>query len=223
MPSSKLVIAIDGPAGAGKSTVARSLSESLGLKLLDTGSMYRALAFKSIESSIPADKETEIVELARQCLISFDEVNPQNVMLDGTDVSDSIRSIEIGEIASQISVYPEVRQRLVHLQQEVIQRGGYVLEGRDVTTVVAPLADLKIFLTASIEERARRRWLELRAVQPENTLQNVVKDVIIRDHRDYTRSDGALMLAEDAVIIESFGLSIAQVVDTIKNLVSKLD
>lgn len=219
MLKSNVVIAIDGPAGAGKSTVAKQLAERLGIKLLDTGAMYRALAFKAIQNSIESSNEAELCKLAESTEITFDIETKSRVHVDGQDVSELIRTLHVGEFASQISVFPRIRTKMVALQQQVITSGGYVLEGRDVTTVVAPNADLKIFLTASIEERARRRWLELRSEQPDNTLQNVVKDVVIRDHRDYTREVGALMLAEDAMIVESFGLSVEQVVDHIISLI----
>lgn len=209
------VIAIDGPAGAGKSTVARLLALRLGLQILDTGAMYRALAYRVLVSGVPVDDPEAISHLAAAAEIGFPEESPDRVHVDGVDVADQIRTLEIGEVASQISVYKAVRERLVTLQQDVIARGGYVLEGRDVTTVVAPNANLKIFLTASIEERARRRWLEIKARGETETLQKVVKDVVIRDHRDYTRPDGALMLAEDAVIVESFGLTPDEVVEQI--------
>lgn len=221
MPNSKLVIAIDGPAGAGKSTVARLLSKRLGLHLLDTGAMYRALALKVVRQGLATSQAEQIVWLAQNSSISFPPNQPDQVHLDGEDVSGQIRTLEIGEVASQISVLTGVRSRLVALQQAVIASGGYVLEGRDVTTVVAPNAALKIFLTASIEERARRRWEEIASDDPAATLQKVVKDVVIRDHRDYTRPDGTLMLAEDAVIIESFGLTPEQVVDQIESLVKR--
>jgi cytidylate kinase len=140
---------------------------------------------------------------------------PQIVLLDGEDVSAQIRTLEVGQAASEFSTIAEVREEMVRRQQEIVARGGTVLEGRDVTTVVAPDADVKVFLTASIEERARRRWVEIKQNGQNETLQKVVKDVVERDHRDYTRDESPLQLAEDAVIIESFGLTPEQVADRI--------
>lgn len=222
MRISELVVAIDGPAGAGKSTVARLLGERTGLRLLDTGAMYRALALRVMEKGFTLAQSENIVWEAQNANITFPAETPDKVHIDGIDVSGKIRTLEIGEMASQISVLREVRARLVAQQQAIIKRGGYVLEGRDVTTVVAPDADLKIFLTASIEERARRRWIEIQGEEKGVSLQQVVKDVVTRDFRDYTRPDGTLMLAEDAVIIESFGITADQVVDRIEDLLKKV-
>jgi cytidylate kinase len=139
------------------------------------------------------------------------------VTLDGEDVTEAIRSLEVGRRASEVSVHSPVRRAMVTRQRKLVENGDCVLEGRDVTTVVAPDAQVKVFLTASIEERARRRWLESKA----DTLQAVVKDVVTRDHRDYTRQDSPLMLAEDAVIIESFGVTPDQVAEQIAKLAKK--
>lgn len=212
-----LVVAIDGPAGAGKSTVARLVGERLGLPLLDTGAMYRCVALSCLRDGV--SEREGIIAAARRIDIRF--APPAVVLLDGEDVSGPIRTLEVGQAASEFSTIGEVREEMVRRQKEIVSRGGTVLEGRDVTTVVAPNADVKVFLTASIEERARRRWVELKQKGDNETLQNVVRDVVERDHRDYTRTESPLQLAEDAVIVESFGLSPEQVADRIIALVRR--
>lgn len=206
-----MIIAIDGPAGAGKSTIARGLARALELDLLDTGAMYRAFALAAFRKG----KDFNVFELINEVKIDFGPSPDRKIRLDGVDVSEEIRSLEISQIASQLSTISEVRRAMVSAQQSIISVGNWVLEGRDVTTVVAPKADLKIFLTASIEERARRRWVEMVAKGDPVTLPAVVKEVVERDHRDYTRNDSPLMLAEDAIIVESFGLSPDEIIERI--------
>lgn len=206
-----MIIAIDGPAGAGKSTIARGLAKSLQLDLLDTGAMYRAFALSAFRKG----EDFDVTELINEVQIDFGPSPDRKIRLDGVDVSEEIRSLEISQMASQLSTISEVRRAMVSAQQSIISVGNWVLEGRDVTTVVAPKADLKIFLTASIEERARRRWVEMVAKGDPVTLQAVVKEVVERDHRDYTRDDSPLMLAEDAIIVESFGLSPDDIIERI--------
>lgn len=215
------VIAIDGPAGSGKSTVARIISARTGMPLLDTGAMYRCAALSCLREGINLNATQAVIQHSAQVGISFLSGNPQRVLLNDQDVTDAIRTLEVGQAASQISTYAEVRADMVHRQQEIVARGGTVLEGRDVTTVVAPDAEVKVFLTASIEERARRRWLELRQKGEETRLQAVVLDVVERDHRDYTRTESPLQLAEDAVIIESFGITPEEVADRVLALIPR--
>jgi len=192
----KLVIAIDGPAGAGKSTVAKALAKELGLKYLDTGAMYRALALAASRQGLGASDGDRAAALAQQVEISFGEGNPPPVLLDGEDVSGLIRTPEIGELASALSTHSGVRQALVARQQAMVAEGGYTLEGRDVTTVVAPNAQVKVYLTASLEERAKRRHLELGEKAPD--YEEMRKQIQTRDTRDITREDSPLTVAPGA-------------------------
>jgi CMP/dCMP kinase len=213
----KLVIAIDGPAGAGKSTVAKALARELGLRYLDTGAMYRALALAASRAGLTAADGPRAAELADRIEISFGEGDPPRVLLDGEDVTGLIRTPEIGELASALSTHSGVRQALVARQQAMVAEGGYTLEGRDVTTVVAPNAQVKVYLTASLEERAKRRQLEMGVKSPE--YDELRKQMQTRDHRDITREDSPLTVAPDAHIIESGCLTVEQVVEKIRWLV----
>lgn len=213
--ASKIVIAIDGPAGSGKSTVTRIVAERLGLSILDTGAMYRCLALKALRQNVFSLDELAMIGESTE--IEFEPGEPQRVILDGEDVTAEIRTLEVSRRASEVSAHAPVRRVLVKRQKELLSKGGCVLEGRDVTTVVAPDAEVKIFLTASIEERARRRWAETEG----SSLQDVVKEVVTRDYRDYTRDDSPLQLSEDTVIIESFGITAHEVADKIIKLANR--
>lgn len=217
---SGIVIAIDGPAGAGKSTVAKALARELGLRYLDTGAMYRALALATSRAGFGAEDHLEAANIAKQIDIHFGEGDPPRVLLNGEDVTTAIRTPEIGELASALSTHPDVRKQLVARQQALVAEGGYTLEGRDVTTVVAPKADVKVYLTASLEERAKRRHEEMNEkgmATPE--YDELRKQMQTRDHRDITREDSPLSVADGATIIESGGLSIREVMDRIIALI----
>lgn len=201
------VVAIDGPAGAGKSTVAKRVADELGFAYLDTGAMYRCVAL-SVED--PCDA-SEAARAAENMQVEFRRGDPQRVLLDGRDVTADIRAAEISERASVVSTYPGVRRALVAKQRELCDKGGVVLEGRDTTTVVCPDAQLKIFLTASIEERARRRWAE-QDPSSRQPLVEVMEHIRIRDDRDSRRADSPLTIADDAVVIDTDGLDADQVV-----------
>lgn len=183
--------------------------------------MYRALGLKARATGVSTDDGDGLALLLGTTVVALEEGDPPRVVLDGHDVTAAIRTAEAGQDASRLSVHPQVRKGLVAQQRRMIESGGVVLEGRDTTTVVAPDADLKVFLTASIEERARRRWLEAGAKGQDVSLQAVVVDVVERDHRDYSRPDSPLSLAEDAVIIESFGLSPNDIVERIVRLLAE--
>lgn len=219
MPDSKrIVIAIDGPAGAGKSTTAKALAGELGLRYLDTGAMYRALALKAAREGVSPSDEAGATALAESSHIEFGEGDPAPVLLDGEDVSAKIRTLEIGEAASALSAHPGVRRAMVARQQALVREGGVVLEGRDATTVIAPDADLKIYMTASLEERANRRHRELQRGSSASKFEDVRQQIENRDHRDINRQDSPLTVAPGAYVVETAGLSVQQVVARIRSL-----
>lgn len=205
-----MVIAIDGPAGAGKSSVARAVATALGFTYLDSGAMYRCVALAAIERGADLDDPQTMGALARSLEITPDG---ERVGLDGEDVSVAIREPVVTETASRISVHPAVREAMVARQQQLIDRGRYVAEGRDIGTVVSPGAPLKVFLTASPGERARRR-----AVQTGENEVAVLAAQRERDERDETREHSALRAADDAVEIDTTGLGLAEVVENIVEL-----
>ena len=205
-----MVIAIDGPAGAGKSTVARAVAAALGFTYLDSGAMYRCVALAGIERGADLDDAEAMGALARSLQIDLDS---DRVALGGRDVSTAIREPRVSEASSRVSVHPPVRDALVASQRQLIDAGRYVAEGRDIGTVVSPDAPLKVFLTASAEERARRR-----AVQTGEDAAAVLAAQRERDERDETREHSALRAAEDAVEIDTTELDLEQVVERIVEL-----
>jgi len=210
------VIAIDGPVGAGKSTVARALAQRLGYRYVDTGAMYRSVAWQATHRGIDLDDRAAVAEVARAIEIEFvPGPGGQRVVAQGTDVTEAIRSPRMSEGASIVSAYPEVREALVALQRRMGEGGGVIMEGRDIGTVVFPDAEVKIYLDASLDERARRRHKELRAKGEAITFEGVREALRERDHRDSTRAHSPLRAAPDAVVIDSTTLTVAQVVDEI--------
>jgi CMP/dCMP kinase len=210
-----MVIAIDGPAGAGKSTVARALAERLGFTYLDSGAMYRCVALAALEREVDPDDPAAMGELAGSLTI---ELHGERVLLDGDDVSLAIREPRVSEASSRVSIHPAVREAMVARQRELIAAGRYVAEGRDIGTVVSPEAPLKLFLTASPEERARRRALQT-GEDPEAVLAAQAE----RDERDRSREHSALRPAEDAVELDTTGLALEEVLDKIEALVYERD
>jgi cytidylate kinase len=208
-----MVIAIDGPAGAGKSTVARGVARSLGFTYLDSGAMYRCVALAALRSEGDLDNPEEMGKLARRIAIEFGD---GRILLDGDDVTDSIRSPEISAAASRASVHPEVREALVAQQRALIEAGDYVAEGRDIGTVVSPGAPLKIFLTATDSERARRR-----AAESGEDLEAVLAAQSARDARDRGRAHGALRPADDSIELDTTGLDADEVVEQVVRLARK--
>lgn len=216
----RITIAIDGPSGAGKSTVAKRLATEMGYTYIDTGAMYRAVAWNGIRHDVSLENEAATVELASNTDITFrsGEGGLQHVFVDGHDVTDEIRGAEITRLSSPVSAIPGVRRVLVAQQQAMGAGGGVVMEGRDIGTVVFPEAELKVFLTASEEERARRRWAE-RVTKGDNvTVEEIMDQQRVRDLRDSSRSDSPLRPSDDSILINSDGMSIEEVVGAIRNL-----
>ena len=212
-----LIIAIDGPSGAGKSTLGRMLARELGLLYIDTGSMYRAVALAVLESSISATDDVAVGSLAARVDIDLQgDPDSLRVTLGGLDVTDQIRSEEITHLSSIISTIPAVRRAMVGRQRELGLRGA-VLNGRDIGTVVFPDADVKFFLTALPQARAERRYNEDRAQDPDVNFEATFADMTERDRRDSTRADSPLKMADDAILIDSTGLSIDEVFEKMKS------
>jgi cytidylate kinase len=205
-----LIIAIDGPAGAGKSTLGRMLARELDLLYIDTGSMYRAVALAVMESSVSSNDDVAVGSLAARISIDLrGEPDSLEITLEGRDVTEEIRSEEVTHLSSIISAIPEVRREMVERQREMGKRGA-VLNGRDIGTVVFPDADVKFFLTAVPEERAKRRFIE-HAHNSGVSLYETLADMSERDLRDATRADSPLTTAADAIILDSTGLSVNEV------------
>jgi cytidylate kinase len=221
------VVAIDGPAGAGKSTVSRRVAEELGYTLLDTGALYRCVGLKANELGV-ADRPIEVERVARELAVQHairfkpDGAGGQIVLLAGTDVTSAIRTAEVSTLASKVSAIAEVRAALLQIQRDVGNEGRVVVEGRDIGTVVFPDAEAKFFLTANVEQRAARRYAELQQRDPETSLTAVLKDVHERDHRDSSRPVAPLLQASDAVLVDSTTQTIDQVVGTIVRRVRQI-
>ncbi|RRD93508.1 (d)CMP kinase [Clostridiales bacterium COT073_COT-073] len=220
-------IAIDGPSGAGKSTIAKELAQKLKIIYVDTGAMYRAVGLLSLCQGIDLKTESDIskyrsnlIELAEQADIKWDYQNGRQILLlDGEDISEQIRTQEIGDRASKISTIKEVRQAMVRLQQEIAANQSVVMDGRDIGTVVLPKADYKIFLTASVEVRSKRRCKELEGRGLPADLPTIVAEIKERDERDQNRTESPLKKAEDAIEVDTSDKDIAAVVETILKIV----
>ncbi len=217
-----MIIAIDGPAGSGKSTIAKMLAKELGYTYIDTGAMYRAVALKVKEKGINPENEEDVVKLMKNTKINLKpDTKGVKVFLDGVDVSDKIRTEEIGKIASKIARHPQVRKILVQMQRQLGKEAkNVVIEGRDTGTVIFPDADVKIFLTASPEVRAERRFKELKEKGINVDYQQILKEVKERDFLDTTRKDSPLKPAEDAVIIDTTNKSLEEVFKEILGIVN---
>lgn len=213
-----LQIAIDGPAGAGKSTIAKAVAEELGLLYIDTGAMYRALTFKVLQQGDEVTDQVKVIQTAQETEIVLEQGGSGKVWCDGNDVTEEIRQPEVSGKVSQIAIYPEVRNHMLVLQRKAAERHGLVMDGRDIGTQVLPEADIKIFLTALPEERARRRWLELKNAGKEISLAEVQNEIQQRDHQDSVRTVAPLKPASDAMIMDTTALGIEEIVKKIVSL-----
>jgi cytidylate kinase len=203
MRSKKLTIAIDGPAGAGKSTSAQDLARALGLRYIDTGAMYRGVAWAAVRAGIEPDDRKHVRKILARTRLTFSDEKQPRLFVNGEDASVAIRTPAVSQAASRLATVPEVRTFLVRAQRGLARGGGVVMEGRDIGTVVLPNADLKFFLDASVEERARRRWKELRAKGKHDPLKDIQTAIRERDHRDRTRAVSPLCAAPDAVVLDT--------------------
>lgn len=212
----KISIAIDGPASAGKSTIAKRLAEALHFIYLDTGAMYRSLTYAAIKNRVSFDQEQELVELLKKCSITFSSENgTQKVYLNEEDVTEKIRETAVTNHVSEVSSHAAVRTEMVARQQQIAKEGNIVMDGRDIGTVVMPHADLKIFLSASAEERALRRYREMLEKGMDVSLEQLTHDMKERDYFDSHRSASPLQKAEDAIELNTTHLSIEEVVERV--------
>ncbi len=219
MSEKVFAVAIDGPAGAGKSTIAKELSKKLGVIYVDTGAMYRAMALFLIRQGIKSSETEEISKKCEEADISISFENGQQVVtLNGENVNGLIRTEEVGNMASASSPNPDVRKKLVALQRKLASEKSVVMDGRDIGTVVLPNAKVKIYLTASSAVRAKRRYDELTAKGESCDIEKIEADIIERDHRDMTREISPLRQADDAVLVDTSDMSIAEVQETLLNI-----
>ena len=210
----KDVITIDGPSGSGKGTIARLLAKKLGYRYLDTGALYRAVAWKAGEDKIDINNKDTLKNMLEKIRITFED---ERVIVDGQDISSEIRTGEIGELSSRVSARPSVRAALFNIQREMCLKGKVVIEGRDTGTTICPESENKFYLDADVKERARRRFRELTLKDPGITMEQTIEDIKKRDLRDSSRESSPLTKTDDMVYVDSTGMEIDEVVSFIKN------
>lgn len=212
-----LVIAVDGPAGAGKSTIAKIIANRLNINYIDTGAMYRAITYKCLKNNIDINDEEEVIKLAKATDIDFRD---NNIYLDGNILKEEIRTMEVSNNVSNVAKIKEVRYLMVDVQREIGKRNSVILDGRDIGSYVFPNADYKFYLVATPEERGQRRFKELKEKGYETTLEEIIKDIIKRDEIDSNREFAPLVKADDAIEIDTTGKTIDDVVESV---VSKIN
>ena len=215
-----MIVAIDGPAGTGKGTVAKLISERLDFVYIDTGAMYRCITLKMIRENISLDEEEKIKDLLERTKITFKNLDDkQHVYLDGEDVSDLIRKPNVNELVSPVSAIKIIRIKMVELQRKLGEEGNVIMEGRDITTVVFPNAEVKIYLDAKLEIRAERRYKELVERGNNVTYEDTLESIRKRDKNDMEKEMGALKIADDAIVIDTSNMTIEEVYDKIKEII----
>ena len=210
------IVAIDGPAGSGKGTVAKILADKCNLIYIDTGAMYRAIAYKMIKNNISLEEEDKIVDLAKNSKIEFID---GKTYLDGIDISKEIRTMEVTRIVSPVSSIVKLREILVELQREMAKGSDIIMEGRDITTVVFPNATYKFYLDADVEERAKRRYKENKEKGMETSFEEILENIKKRDYNDMHKEVGSLTRTEDSIYIDSTNMKVDEVVDKIKKII----
>lgn len=215
-----MIVAIDGPAGAGKSTIARRLASELGFLYIDSGAMYRAVGLEALKRGIPLEDEAALETLARSADIGLKD-GPPSVFLDGEEITEAIRTQAVADAASRVSALASVRRALVEKQRAMGAAGSVVMEGRDIGTVVFPEADVKIYLDAAPEIRARRRLKDIEATGAKADIEQIAREIAERDYRDKTRADSPLVQAPDAVYLDTSNMTIDEVVASIREIVHK--
>ena len=221
------VVAIDGPAGTGKGTITKLIAKEMGLVNIDTGAMYRSITLECLNNGINSalsiiENKEKIIEIAKKCKIEIEHIGEeQKIILNGKDVSTEIRSSEVTALVSPISSIPEVREIMVDLQRKMAEEKDVIMEGRDITTVVFPNANVKIYLDADVEERAKRRYKENIEKGIETTYEEVLKSIKERDENDKNKKVGALKIAKDDIIVDTTKLNIEQVKEEVKKIISE--
>ena len=222
MNTKKIAIAIDGPAGAGKSSISKVVANELGYLYIDTGAMYRGVTWAILDSHVNVNNQKDVESLLPSLDLTLEPTaNACKVFVKGQDVTDLIRQQQINENVSTIASYKGVREYLVERQQAMAAIGGVILDGRDIGSVVLPKAELKIYLTASVDARAKRRWLEVQGTSNEQSLEDIKKNVESRDEMDKNRDESPLVCVEDAIVVDSSNMTFDETVEHILHLVQE--